>query len=123
MLWPERSVMASLHTYRRGHIFWWRLVHPIADSRKLDIRLSLKTFDRIEASRRGAALTAASRGVIEMLNQYAAERAPTEAELQAIARSAYEKLLSEICQDQRSTPHYAELHSATNLAFADYFSA
>lgn len=56
-----------------------------------------------------------------MLNQYAAERTPTEAELQAIARAAYEKLLSEICQDQRSTPHHAELHSATNLAFADYY--
>lgn len=113
--------MASLHTYRRGHKFWWRLVHPIGDSRKLDIRLSLKTFDRIEASRRGAALTAASQGVIQMLNEYAVERAPTEAELQAIAKAAYEKLLSELCQDQRATPHHAELHSATNLAFADYY--
>ncbi|WP_156377357.1 MULTISPECIES: hypothetical protein [unclassified Sphingopyxis] len=64
---------------------------------------------------------AASRGVNEMLNQYAAERAPTEAELRAIARAAYEKLLSEICRDQRSTPHHVELNSATNLAFADYY--
>lgn len=56
-----------------------------------------------------------------MLNQYAAERTPTEAELQAIARAAYEKL--EICQDQRSTPHHAELHSATNLASLTIISA
>jgi len=55
------------------------------------------------------------------LNWYAADRAPTEAELQAIARAAYEKLLSELCQDQRSTPHHAEFRSVTNLTFADYF--
>ena len=114
--------MASLHTYRRGHIFWWRRIHPISGGRKLDIRLSLKTFDRMEASRRGAALTTASGGVIEMLNERAeAGQRLTEAELQAIAKSAYEQLLAELCQDQRSTPYHAPLHSASNLAFARYY--
>jgi integrase len=114
--------MASLHTYRRGHIFWWRRIHPISDGRKLDIRLSLKTFDRIEASRRGAALTAASGGVVEMLNQRIATHGGlSEAELQAIAKTAYEQLLAELCQDQRSTPYHAPLHSASNLAFAHYY--
>lgn len=114
--------MASLHTYRRGHVFWWRRIHSISGGRKLDIRLSLKTFDRMEASRRGAAFTTASGGVIEMLNErIVVDPGLTEAELQAVAKTAYEQLLGELCRDQRSTPYHAALHSASNLAFAHYY--
>ncbi|WP_158274625.1 tyrosine-type recombinase/integrase [Sphingosinicella humi] len=57
-----------------------------------------------------------------MLNQrVAADGGLTEAELQAIAKTAYEQLLAELCQDQRSTPYYAPLHSVSNLAFAHYY--
>lgn len=58
-----------------------------------------------------------------MLNRRieAAAAKPTEAELQAMAKAAYDELLAEICTDQRSTPYNAQYHSAANLAFADYY--
>lgn len=114
--------MASLHIFRRDHVFWWRRFHPICDGRKLDIRLSLKTSDRIEASRRGAALTFTSQGVMEMLDQRSRdERGPTESELKAIAKDAYERLLAELCREQRSTPYHASQFSMSNLALANYY--
>ncbi len=111
------------HVYRRGHIFWWRRVHRLSDGRTLDLRLSLRTYERLQAVSRGAALTAAMGGVMAMLNgrMKTAGKSLTEMELQALARSAYDELLTEICTDQRSTPYYAAYHSAANLAFADYY--
>lgn len=38
-----------------------------------------------------------------------------------IAKAAYGELLAELCTDQRSSPIEAEYHSASNLAFADYY--
>jgi hypothetical protein len=116
--------MASLqHVYRRGHIFWWRRIHRFSNGMILDVRLSLKTVDRLDARNRGAALTAASGGVLEMLDHKAKanDARPTEDELQAIAKIAYDELLTEICTDQRSTPHLRDAQGASNLAFADYY--
>jgi len=58
-----------------------------------------------------------------MLNQRirTADAAPAEEDLQAIAKAAYSELLAELCNDQRSAPGEAEYHSASNLAFADYY--
>lgn len=111
------------HVYRRGHIFWWRRVHRLFDGRTLDFRISLKTYERSQAVSRGAALTAASGGVLEMLNQRIAapDAAATEEDLQAIAREAYGELLAELCAEQRATPGEAAFHSASNIAFADYY--
>jgi len=86
------------------------------------VRLSLGTADRLQARNRGAALTAATPKVIEMLDQRAKARGViTERELQAIAKAMYEERLAEVCTDQRSTPYRAYLHSAANQAFVDYF--
>lgn len=115
--------MASLqHVYRRGHIFWWRRAHPISGRRPLDIRISLKTFDRCEARNRGAALTASSGGVLDMLNgKVAGGREPTEQELQDIAKAMYGEQLARLCSDQRSVPWMADFQSQANRAYVDYF--
>lgn len=115
--------MASLqHVYRRGHVFWWRRIHPISGRRPLDVRISLKTFDRLEARNRGAALTASTGGVLVMLNEKVVSgREPTEQELQDIAKAMYGELLSSLCTDQRATPGMAKFHSEANRAYVDYF--
>jgi integrase len=57
-----------------------------------------------------------------MLNdRIAADPCLTETKLQSIAKTAYERLLAELCQDQRSTPYQAPLHSASNVALAHYY--
>jgi hypothetical protein len=111
------------HAYRRGHVFWWRRVHRLFDGRRLEVRVSLKTFDRLEARDRGAALTASTRSVVDMLEKRikAADARPTEAELQAIARAAYGERLAQFCDDQRKTPHLAASHSIANRTWADYY--
>lgn len=116
--------MATLqHVYRRGNIFWWRRIHKLSNGSALDVRISLRTFDRLKARNRGAALTASTGDVLEMLNQKikAADARPTEAELQAIARAAYGELLAQICDEQRRTPQAAEMHSLSNRAHADFY--
>lgn len=116
--------MASLqHVYRRGHIFWWRRVHRISGGRPLDIRISLRTSDRSTARNWGAALAGATGGVLIMLNEKirAVGAVPAEDELQAMARSLYEELLADLCSQQRAAPCDAEMHSAANLAFVDYY--
>ena len=70
----------------------------------------------------GAALTAVTPRVLEMLDLWAKLKADmSERELQAIAKAMYEQRLAEVCTDQRSTPYNVEHHSAANLAFIDYF--
>ena len=70
----------------------------------------------------GAALTAVTPGVLEMLDRRAKQKTNiTEQELQAIAKAMYEERLAEVCTLQRSTPYDVENHSAANLAFIDYF--
>ena len=112
------------HVYRRGHVFWWRRIHRLSGGRTLDLRLSLRSYERSQAVSRGAALTAATGGVVVMLNRRieAAAAKPTEAELQAMAKAAYEELLAEFCTEQRSRPYDAEEHSFVNLAYADYYN-
>ncbi|MEJ8630225.1 hypothetical protein P0F65_10930 [Sphingomonas sp. I4] len=70
----------------------------------------------------GAALTAVTPRVLEMLDRRAKQKTNiTEQELQAIAKAMYEERLAEVCTLQRSTPYDVETHSAANLAFVDYF--
>ncbi|WP_301089759.1 hypothetical protein [Sphingomonas sp.] len=115
--------MASLqHVYRRDHIFWWRRVHYSFHTKPVDVRLSLGTPDRRQARNRGAALTASYDRVVAMMNErLRVEPALTEKEIQRIARAMYEERLMELCYEQRLSPGDADLHSAANLAFVDYF--
>ncbi|WP_125993853.1 hypothetical protein [Sphingomonas sp. S-NIH.Pt15_0812] len=70
----------------------------------------------------GAALTAVTPRVLDMLDRRARQKTDiTEQELQAIAKAMYEERLTEVCTLQRSTPYDVENHSAANLAFIDYF--
>ncbi|KTT98674.1 hypothetical protein SB4_10505 [Sphingomonas sanguinis] len=92
------------------------------DNGTLDVRLSLRTTDRKAARNMGAALTAVTPRVLEMLDRRAKQKTNiTEQELQAIAKAMYEERLAEVCTLQRSTPYDVEHHSAANLAFIDYF--
>jgi integrase len=119
----KAAVLSSLqHVYRRGHIFWWRRVHRLFDNTTLDVRLSLRTSNRRAARDMGAALSAATPKVVEMLSQQTKRKTRiSESELQAIAKAMYEERLAEVCTDQRSNPHDAEFHSAANRALVDYF--
>ena len=70
----------------------------------------------------GAALTAVTPRVLEMLDKRAKQKTNiTEQDLQAIAKAMYEERLAEVCTLHRSTPYDVEDHSAANLAFVDYF--
>ena len=117
--------MASIqHVYRRGHIFWWRRVLCIADESSCDIRLSLRTADRRRARELGAMLTAASEGVTMLVGEQVRRRAderPSEAELQAIAKAEFQNQLARYCDMQREHPQHRAMHSAANLAYADYY--
>jgi hypothetical protein len=112
------------HTYRRGHIFWWRRVHRLFDSTVIDVRLSLRTGSRADARDRGAALTAATHDVVDLMNERAIkaiDASPTEDELRQIARAAYGERLGRICDEQRAQPHGAPMLSFRNRSYADYF--
>ncbi|WP_314376232.1 hypothetical protein [Sphingomonas paucimobilis] len=86
------------HVYRRGHIFWWRRIHRLSDNGTLDVRLSLRTTNRKAARNLGAALTAVTPKVLEMLDRRAKQKTDiTEQELQAIAKAMYEERLAEVC--------------------------
>ena len=89
---------------------------------RIDVRLSLRTKDRVEARNRGAALTAAMPKVTSVLRKNV-EANPniTEAELRGIAAAMYEEKLQEVCDDQRSTATLGELHCIANLAYIDFF--
>ncbi len=115
--------MATLqHVFLRGHVFWWRRVHLAIYTKRIDVRLSLRTKDRLEARNRGAALTAAMPKVTDVLKENA-EANPdiTEVELREIAARMYSAILEELCTKQRSTPYDAEWHSIANLTYIDHF--
>jgi integrase len=117
--------LASIqHVYRRGRIFWWRRIFRLSPESKCDIRLSLETADRCRARELGAALTAASGGVKMLVEERARRRAderPSEAELQAIAKAEFQNQLARYCDMQREHPQHRAMHSAANLAYADYY--
>lgn len=116
--------MASVqHVYRRGAIFWWRRCLPLFSFKKLDIRLSLRTADRQVARERGAALTAATREVVRIVEDRvrAADARPTEDQLQAMARQAYAEKLAQFCDDQRAHPHHVADFALANRTWADYY--
>ncbi|HYJ29718.1 MAG TPA: hypothetical protein VEW25_05190, partial [Allosphingosinicella sp.] len=117
--------MASIqHVYRRGHVFWWRRVLCIADESSCDIRLSLRTADRRRARELGAMLTAASGDVTMLVEERVRRRAderPSEVELQAIAKAEFQNQLARYCDMQRELPQHRAMHSAANLAYADYY--
>lgn len=112
------------HVYRRGRTFWWRRVLCFYEDSRCDIRLSLRTADRHRARELGAALTAASGGVRMLVEEMAARRPderPSEAELQAIAKAEFQNQLARYCDQQREHPRHRAMHSAANLAYADYY--
>ena len=112
------------HPFRRGHIFWWRRVHRLFNSTVIDVRLSLRTASRADACNRGAALTAATQDVVDLMNERATkaiDARPTEDELRQMARAAYGERLGRICDEQRAKPHAASLLSFRNRSYADYF--
>lgn len=49
------------------------------------------------------------------------DASPTEAELKAMAVAAYNERLGQFCDEQRANPRQAAMHSAANLAYADYY--
>jgi hypothetical protein len=93
------------------------------DNTAIDVRLSLRTADRLQARNRGAVLTASTDEVVQMLDgrMKAADARLTEEELTTIARRAYGELLARTCDDQRATPHLAAEHSVANHTWADYY--
>lgn len=112
------------HVYRRGRTFWWRRVLCFYEDSRCDIRLSLRTADRHRARELGAALTAASGGVRMLVKEVARRRPderPSEAELQAIAKAEFQNQLARYCDMQREHPRHRAMHSAANLAYADYY--
>lgn len=111
------------HVYPRGHIFWWRRIHPLFDGTKVDIRISLRTSDRAAARDRGASLTAERGEVIAMLEEriHEPDARPTATELKEIGKAAYERLLAETCDKQRASPLHRASHSAFNLAYVDFY--
>lgn len=46
---------------------------------------------------------------------------PSEAELQAIAKAEFQNQLARYCDMQRQHPRHRAMHSAANLAYADYY--
>jgi integrase len=46
---------------------------------------------------------------------------PSEAELQAIAKAEFQNQLARYCDMQREHPRHRAMHSAANLAYADYY--
>lgn len=116
--------MASIpHVYRRGHIFWWRRIHRLLNGLQLDVRLSLRTGDRMQARDRGAVLASMRGDVTAMLEDRikASDARLTEADLQAMAKAAYEEKLGQFCDQQRAHPAHRTTHSAMNTAYADYY--
>ena len=117
--------MASIqHVYRRGRIFWWRRIFRLSPESKCDIRISLRTADRRRATELGAMLTAASGGVTMLVEERVRRRAderPSEVELQAIAKAEFQNQLARYWDMQREHPQHRAMHSAANLAYADYY--
>jgi hypothetical protein len=58
--------------------------------------------------------------VEERVRRRADER-PSEAELQAIAKAEFQNQLARYCDMQREHPRHKAMHSAANLAYADYY--
>jgi hypothetical protein len=50
-----------------------------------------------------------------------ADERPSEAELQAIAKAEFQNQLAHYCDMQREHPQQRAMHSAANLAYADYY--
>lgn len=69
-------------------------------------------------------LTSASGGVTMLVEECVRRRAderPSEAELQAIAKAEFQNQLARYCDMQREHPQHRAMHSAANLAYADYY--
>jgi integrase len=58
--------------------------------------------------------------VEEQVRRRADER-PSEADLQAIAKAEFQNQLARFCDMQREHPQHQAMHSAANLAYADYY--
>ena len=58
-----------------------------------------------------------------MLEQkiHAADARPTESDIRAMARQAYDELVGRYCEQQRCSPQLSDTHSVANRAFGDYY--
>ncbi|HEY0411691.1 MAG TPA: hypothetical protein VGD66_00945 [Allosphingosinicella sp.] len=59
--------------------------------------------------------------IIEEVATRRPDERPSEAELQAIAKAEFQNQLARYCDQQREHPRQRAMHSAANLAYADYY--
>ncbi|HEX8125169.1 MAG TPA: site-specific integrase [Allosphingosinicella sp.] len=59
--------------------------------------------------------------LVEEVARRRPDERPSEAELQAIAKSEFQNQLARYCDMQREHPRHRAMHSAANLAYADYY--
>jgi integrase len=59
--------------------------------------------------------------LIEKVATRRPDERPSEAELQAIAKAEFQNQLARYCDMQREHPRHRAMHSAANLAYADYY--
>lgn len=59
--------------------------------------------------------------LVEEVATRRADERPSEAELQAITKAEFQNQLARFCDMQREHPQHRAMHSAANLAYADYY--
>jgi integrase len=59
--------------------------------------------------------------LVEEVARWRPDERPSEAELQAIAKAEFQNQLARYCDMQREHPRHRAMHSAANLAYADYY--
>lgn len=59
--------------------------------------------------------------LVEEVARRRADERPSEAELQAIAKAEFQNQLARYCDMQREHPRHRAMHSAANLAYAEYY--
>ena len=112
----------SLQVYRRGATYWWRQILPV-ENKKIEIRSSLQTLDHTTAKRRAAAMitaTDAVKDMVELMMRPLDER-PTEKQLRAMAKEAYQIQLARTMERQRATPEHRDMHRLFNHAYGDFY--
>jgi hypothetical protein len=59
--------------------------------------------------------------LVEEVARRRPDERPSEPELQAIAKAEFQNKLARYCDMQREHPWHRAMHSAANLAYADYY--
>ncbi|WP_188761404.1 DUF6538 domain-containing protein [Sandarakinorhabdus glacialis] len=112
----------SLQVYRRGATYWWRQILPV-EKKKIEIRFSLQTLDHTTAKRRAAAMITATDAVKDMMEfvMRPLDARPTEKELKAMAKEAYQIQLARTMERQRENPEQRDMHRRFNRAYGDFY--